>query len=81
MVNIEKMLMPDGNELIYESEWSVKAKIMDAELDIIECSFNYDGCVTIKTEGYTFLTLSMENLEILKHLTFEAEEYFESLGV
>ncbi len=36
--------------------------IIDAELDPIYCVFNGDECVTMNTEDYTYIVLSVENL-------------------
>lgn len=53
-------------------------KIYDGESDILKCVFNNDGCVEIKTKGYTHITLSLNNLETLKKLIIKAEKYYET---
>ena len=75
-MDIEKILLPNGNELIIKGE-SVTAKLLDAELDVFEVSFNYDMCVKINTENINYLTLTLDNLEMLQELTIQAELYFE----
>lgn len=60
------------NELIIKEE-NITAIILDEEGDPIECSFLHNNCVKIDTSKYTYLTLSIENLEILKKLTIQAE--------
>ena len=42
-----------------------KMNLMDEELDLIPCTFNGDECVTIDTEGLTYIALSEENLLIM----------------
>lgn len=75
-MDIEKILLPNGNELIIKGE-SVTAKLLDAELDVFEVSFNYDMCAEINTENINYLTLTLDNLEMLQELTIQAELYFE----
>lgn len=75
-MDIEKTLLPENGKLIKDNE-TASAKILDAELDILNCSFNNDLCVEIETEGYGYITLTLENLENLKRLIIEAEEYYE----
>lgn len=60
-IDIEKELFPKSGRLRRNGT----ATIIDAELDPIECSFNRDGCVVLDTEGYTYLTLTRENLCLL----------------
>lgn len=52
-------------------------QIFDEESDVLNCVFNNDGCVEIKTKGYTYITLSLDNLETLKKLIIKAEKYYE----
>ncbi len=70
--NIEDVFCPERNEIIIEGE-NVTAKIIDAELDVIDCTFNYDGCVQLHTKDYSFVTLSRSNLEMLLGLIDDAE--------
>jgi hypothetical protein len=44
---------------------TIKTKIIDAEVDVIKCKFNYDGCVELDTDDYTYITLSKANLQDL----------------
>jgi hypothetical protein len=62
------------DELIVNGE-DLSATILDAEWDPIKCSFEGDGCVKIDTEELSFIYLKPENLDILKELIFEAENY------
>lgn len=74
-MNIEKKLFPEANELqIVGGE--AKAKIIDAEIDPIDCEFHYDGCVHMDTKEYTYLTLTRENLETLIELIDESELFY-----
>jgi len=74
--DIEKALNPNVNILQIRNEIA-SAEIFDAELDPIECSFNYDACVQINTDGYSHITLTLENLETLKKLIIQAENYYD----
>ncbi len=77
-MDFNKEILPNENELITENE-TASVKIMDAELDILACSFNNDSCVQINTEDYTYITLTLDNLETLKGLIYEAEEYYKDV--
>lgn len=75
---IDKELFPDSDRLIIKGE-DVYAVIVDEEIDPIKCDFGYDGCVTINTENYSYLVLSIENLKTLLKLTKQAEKHFREL--
>jgi hypothetical protein len=60
-INIEKELFPESNTLID----NYRMQIVDAELDPVNCKFNGDGCVIIDTEGLQWVTLTLENLQVL----------------
>ena len=77
-INIEKILFPNSGKLIIKDE-CITAQIVDIELDPIECSFHNDDCVNIDTKGYTYITLSIENLEQLIRLTYKAQEKYEEM--
>lgn len=74
---INKLIFTDDKEFI--GEINVTAVIVDEELDPIECSFHYDGCVHINTKDITYAILSIENLRTLIRLTNKAEAYFSKL--
>lgn len=77
-VDIEKELNPNANILQIDDKNEIaSAEIFDAELDPLECSFNYDACVEINTDGYSHITLTLENLETLKKLIIQAEKYYD----
>lgn len=44
-IDIVSILLPDANVLNRDSEGTIIAEIMDAELDGIGCKFNNDDCV------------------------------------
>ena len=75
-MDIEKILLPNGNEFIIKGD-SLTAQLLDAELDVFEVSFHYIMCVEINTTKINYLTLTLDNLEMLQELTIEAELYFE----
>jgi len=76
--NIEDEMFPENNKLIIDSEGTAKALIVDEELDPIECVFNNDNCVQLNTEGYSYLTLSVDNLQQLIKLITKAEKHYNS---
>ena len=78
-MNIEDILLPNRDTLRKDGE-TATATILDIELDALECAFNYDECVVIDTEKYSYITLSLENLASLKSLILEAEDYYDNLN-
>lgn len=75
-MNLEEKY-PEVNTIIKDEEGNYIALIIDESLDPIEVEFHFDNCVHIKTRDYSFLTLSVENLDTLKRLIFESEKIFE----
>jgi hypothetical protein len=75
-IDIDKLICPSVGVLQTENE-TVTAKILDDELDILECSFNNDMCVEINTQNLTYISLSLENLETLKKLIIKAEKHYQ----
>ena len=53
-----------------------KMTIIDEEGDDINLSFHYDNCVNIDTEGYSYLTLNIENLSRIIDAIEESEEKY-----
>lgn len=49
----------------------------DAELDAIECKFNYDRCIELDTDGYSYISLSIDNLYKLIELIEKSEKRYE----
>jgi len=78
MSNLEKIMFPEHNKLIIDNEGTAKALIVDEELDPIECVFNNDNCVQLNTDGYSYLTLSIDNLQQLIKLITKAEKHYNS---
>ena len=74
VIDIEKII--EKGNLIIKNQIAT-AKIIDPELDVLKCSFNYNNCVEIDTKGYTHITLSLENLRQLKKLIIESEIYYD----
>jgi hypothetical protein len=76
----KEAISPKNGKLVVkenEKNIEVSSEIIDAELDVIECVFENDGCVQIKTEDYAFITLSLENIRTLEKLIIESEILFE----
>lgn len=76
-IDIEKVLYPKKGILKADKEGTLKTTIVDAELDGIECTFNYDRCVELNTEGYSYITLSVENLYNLIWLIEKSEKIYD----
>jgi len=74
-IDIEKILCPEVGILKIEDECA-SAKILDEELDVLECDFNNDMCVEINVKDYSYIVLSLENLQTLKRLIHKAEAYY-----
>lgn len=75
-INIDEVLFPNSWELQEDQEGTLTAEIIDEEIDNFKCSFNNDGCVEINTEGYEYITLSIEALHRLVMLVEDAEEIY-----
>lgn len=71
-----KRLPFEVNKLIKNGE-EASAKILDAELDVLDCRFDNSETVTINTKGYDYITLTLENIKILKKLISESEKYYD----
>ena len=76
-IDIRKILSPKADVLQINGD-QASAVILDAELDEIECTFNYDMCVEINTSELSYITLSIENLYKLIELICESEEFYEN---
>jgi hypothetical protein len=57
----------------------ITAKIIDAELDEIQCIFNNDGCVELNTYSANYVVLTVDNLLNLIELIEEAELKYSKL--
>jgi hypothetical protein len=82
MKHIEDELLPKKNKLQSSGKGKDKTffvEILDAELDILHCDFQFDGCVTINTENYSYLALTVENLYALIALINESEIKYEKM--
>lgn len=75
-INIEDVFYPDSNELKRHENGSISINIVNAELDLIKCEFNFDDCVTIDTKDCSYLTLSRNNLYKIVEALEEAEGIF-----
>ena len=74
---IEEVLM--DNELIITGnvEDGLKTNFLDADLDPFEVDFNYDDCVTIKTNGLKYIAISRNKLIALAKLVELADKIYE----
>ena len=64
-------------EIKKDKEGNFTSFIIDQELDKIECSFHGDNGVELNTENWSYLSLSIENLDQLLNLAYEAQEKIE----
>jgi len=58
-------------------EGTITTIIEDEEMDEIKGTFNYDGCIQLDTEGYSYITLSIDNLFEMINLIELAEKKYE----
>jgi len=77
MKDIEKELFPDSGILKIEGGIAT-AQLVDEELDCFEVTLNNDSCVQIDTEGFSWITLSRENIMDLIRLIDEADEFYKT---
>ena len=78
-INIEDVFVPNRNKLVIENG-VIKTTITDCELDAYECTFNYAEDVEINTEGYTHITLNINDLENLIYLIRKAEKKYKQIN-
>jgi hypothetical protein len=62
-----------------DKKGNITVKIVDAELDLIKGTFNYDGCIELDTHEYTHITLSIENLYDMIYLIEGAEKKYNKM--
>jgi len=75
-IDIERLLCPQKNKLKMR-KGIVTTKIVDAELDIVNCEFGGDGTVTLDTKNLTYIILDHQNLIDLLDLLDQADEMCE----
>jgi hypothetical protein len=78
-INIEDVLVPKRNKLVIDGN-VISTTIVDCELDPYECTFNGANDVEINTEGYTHITLDINDLENLIQLIRKAELMYEKIN-
>lgn len=71
--------MAKENVLRLDKEGTLKSMIIDAEIDPIDCTFNNDDCVQLDTDGYSYITLSIDNLYALIRLIEKAEKRYDKI--
>lgn len=76
-IDIERLLCPQKNKLKM-SKGIITTKIVDAEIDPLDCEFTGCGSVIINTENLTYIDLSYQNLYDLIDLIESAEEMYEN---
>ena len=74
-MSIEKLLCPKVGKLIKSKDY-VSATILDADLDVVNLSFDYSQTVTIDTDGLKFICLTYENLYDIIELLEKSEIYY-----
>jgi hypothetical protein len=78
-INIEYVLVPKRNKLVIDGN-VISTTIVDCELDPYECTFGGANDVEINTEGYTHITLDINDLENLIQLIKKAELMYEKIN-
>ncbi len=76
-MNIEKFIEPNANKLLIINN-DCFAKILDAELDVIDCHFSNDNTIYIDTKGYGNIILTLDNLKTLQALLKKATKFYEN---
>ena len=69
-------IYPKHGELQVDEQGGIHTIIVDEETDGFTCKFNYDGCVEIDTDGYSYITLNPLALRHLANLIEEAEKIY-----
>ena len=62
-----------------DKKGNITVEIVDAELDLIKGTFNYDGFIELDTHEYTHITLSIENLYDMIYLIEGAEKKYDKM--
>ena len=64
------------SQLRLDKEDTYIVTFKDAELDPVKAKFHYDNCIEIDTKGYTYITLTEENLyEMINYISVTQELY------
>ncbi len=71
-INIERLFCPEKN-ILQINKGKITTKIVDAELDTLECEFE-DGSVCINTEELSYINLTYENLMDLMDLIEQVDK-------
>ena len=78
--NIEDYLYPNNKKLTLD-KYTISTTIVDCELDPYECTFGGANDVEINTEGYTHITLNINDLDNLIQLIRKAELMYEKINL
>ena len=70
-------LYPRNGELQVDEQGSIHTIIVDEETDGFKCKFNYDGCVEIDTDEYSYIVLNANALRHLANLIEEADRIYD----
>ncbi len=74
-IDVDELMVP-GNWKLKKTCGAYHVTFADEELDPIDVEFNGDGCASIKTMGYTHLTISSDDLRRLADMVDEAERRY-----
>jgi hypothetical protein len=80
-IDIDKIIYLEKNILKIGKDGTITTIFVDAEMDGIKCTFNYDRCVELDTKGYTYITLSIDNLYNLINLIEKAEKKYAKMNI
>lgn len=75
-IDIMKEFFPSAYKLKTDKEGNISTIIVDEELDGFECEFIGADSIQINTEGYSYITLSINKLYKLIELIEKAESKY-----
>ena len=72
----DEIFVEKPNQIHIDEYGNAVAAIVDEECDPIICSFSNDDCVELDTSEYSYITLSLRNLDMLKKLIIKAQIHY-----
>jgi len=72
----KKQIAPDEFKIREDEHGTLSTHFFDREMDVVECTFNYDECVNLNTEGLNHIVLTKEILQNLIDAIDETEEIY-----
>ena len=72
-IDIEEKICPDAGKVFRDGEACI-GSIVDAELDVLKCTFHNDLSVKIDTDKLSYICLDINNLHTLIDMVVKVEE-------